>query len=614
MRILWKTLLLFSLVVCSFCDCSMIERCSCLNTSNTLLCTASSCKTLFYPSTTYSYNHLVFTADQGCKPCPHTCRVCLSEVVCTSCEGEYYLSNGTCLACSAINCQFCEQATNGTESCLSCLTGYYLDPNTGLCEQCPIAGTFSCPSSSSISSCKPTYFLSNDGASCIQCDHNCQLCVSVSQCGTCSVGYYLSSYRCYKCSTGCLGCQSSAMCSSCSYGQYLDKAGVCLSCSNLFSGCSGCTSTACITCNTGFYPFNSTYCVSAATPAANCLSLSATGICTFCQPSYYLSSSNQCLPYCSNLCTNCSGPHFGLCSACSENAVLFNMNCLPQHSISLGLAYQIFHTARNNLQQFSPLQTTYCLETIVGYSTRVQYGLNRLGGYSCSIKWKVYMLNIGNTITSFGYNLTVAGTSNYKEYYNTTQASNLCASQPSLEYVERSNYTLSKIAVNNTIAFSVINSSSIVLGLSEILIVVKRCGGLYGTNCLVCSGFSNCTMCRNSSYYLNGADCVSECPSGYYTYSATQTCYENCPVGSFNVNSNLTCTQCPHVCKSCTNLTVCLMCNVGYFLNSLNTMCVAACPDRYFGNSVLNTCDACVLPCLTCKSASQCLLCYFGFL
>jgi proprotein convertase subtilisin/kexin type 5 len=152
------------------------------------------------------------------------------------------------------------------------------------------------------------------------------------------------------------------------------------------------------------------------------------------------------------------------------------------------------------------------------------------------------------------------------------------------------------------------------IGMSELLIVVSRCGGLYGTNCLVCSSFNNCTTCRNSSYYINGADCVQACPTAYYTYQLTMTCYESCPVGAFNINSNLTCASCPSVCKSCVSLTVCLMCNQGYFLDSKTNSCVSQCPDRYFGNSLLTTCDACVLPCLTCISMNQCTLCYFGFL
>lgn len=111
------------------------------------------------------------------------------------------------------------------------------------------------------------------------------------------------------------------------------------------------------------------------------------------------------------------------------------MNCLPQFNVNSGLAYQIFNTARNNLQSFSPVQSAYCLETVAGFSTRLQYSLNGLGGYACDIKWKVYMFNLGNTVPLFGYNLTVANTNSYREYYNATPAWNFCSNQPNLEYV-----------------------------------------------------------------------------------------------------------------------------------------------------------------------------------
>lgn len=312
---------------------------------------------MFFPSTVFTYNHLVFTPDQGCKPCSYTCRVCSSETLCLQCENEYYLQNMTCLPCSTINCLSCDNQT-----CLACQTGYYLDQTTGLCELCPMNGTNSCPSSSTISSCQPSYYLSNDGANCLQCDPNCNLCVSATQCGTCQSGYYLSAFKCFKCLTGCLTCQSANACSSCPIGTFLGSDGACASCSIRFPSCSSCTANSCLACSSNSYPKNATYCSTLPThaPIPNCLVYTSNMSCQVCQLGYF-PKLGQCLPFCSSLCVNCSGPHFGLCFSCSSDSYLFNMNCVPFYNVQGGLAYQYLITPRNNPSAFTPSTPLYCL-------------------------------------------------------------------------------------------------------------------------------------------------------------------------------------------------------------------------------------------------------------
>jgi hypothetical protein len=236
-----------------------------------------------------------------------------------------------------------------------------------------------------------------------------------------------------------MGCQSALTCSSCFPGNFLATNGTCISCSPLYSGCSNCTSTACTACLTGYYPVNSTFCsvVPSANAVNNCYMQNSNMTCVICQLGYYLSN-GQCNPYCSNLCTNCSGPHFGLCYACASNTVLFNMNCLPGFNIQNGLAYQYFITSRNNNPGFLPSTTSYCLETVSGYATSVQYTVNSVGGYMVILKWKLYMFNISNTMSTFGYNVTVNYpnfNTTYQPYYNNTAALNICTSQPNLQYV-----------------------------------------------------------------------------------------------------------------------------------------------------------------------------------
>lgn len=115
---------------------------------------------------------------------------------------------------------------------------------------------------------------------------------------------------------------SSVSCTSCISG-YFVKTGACNACS---SNCKTCTSaTVCTVCNTG-YSLSSGACNAVTTLVSNCQTYSPSTACSSCLASYYLSS-NSCYP-CSLLCSTCDGPHFGRCTACNSNSVLFNKMCL----------------------------------------------------------------------------------------------------------------------------------------------------------------------------------------------------------------------------------------------------------------------------------------------
>lgn len=147
------------------------------------------------------------------------------------------------------------------------------------------------------------------------------------------------------------------------------------------------------------------------------------------------------MPYCSNLCLNCSGPHFGLCSSCTNTSFLFNMNCIPLYSIRGGLAYQQLLTPRNNPTTWTAsnqtLPQSYCLETISGNTNTIEYLMQKVGGYSVTLQWKIYILNIAYSNTSFGYNVSVTGNPGNptKNYSNLTMPMELCRDTSSLEYV-----------------------------------------------------------------------------------------------------------------------------------------------------------------------------------
>jgi hypothetical protein len=48
------------------------------------------------------------------------------------------------------------------------------------------------------------------------------------------------------------------------------------------------------------------------------------------------------------MCTKCYGNHFGLCTACTDNAVLFNQMCIAMPYYAPA-QLQMYYTAANNV-------------------------------------------------------------------------------------------------------------------------------------------------------------------------------------------------------------------------------------------------------------------------
>jgi proprotein convertase subtilisin/kexin type 5 len=184
---------------------------------------------------------------------------------------------------------------------------------------------------------------------------------------------------------------------------------------------------------------------------------------------------------------------------------------------------------------------------------------------------------------------------------NCSASSSVCIDKGSLDIA-------SIILNSNELTFIVSNAS---IGISELLIIANRCGGIQGGACLECSSTSTCTKCVNSNYYISGYTCVISCPASYYVRTATKTCLSQCVAGTYTDNIQLLCVECQSPCLTCTSNSSCLTCVSNTYLYQED--CLSSCPEGYFANSMRRTCDICIRPCLTCLSNLQCLSCIYGF-
>jgi hypothetical protein len=270
-------------------------------------------------------------------------------------------TNPKCRPCNykCLNCQ----VVNTISKCSLCDAGSYLNPDTLSCALCPL-GAQTCLDATTIQSCLPGYQKSSNSMFCSPCPSFCLSCPSsVSVCSTCQTGYYTSTTGiCKVCNisncNSCTAVGSNVYCSTCNAGYFKYNNTVCSAC---VSNCLSCTNaTICISCAANYY-LQSGGCVlvPAANRLLNCIYYSFNTSnnnnngyqCNTCQSSYYLSPSSsssvsQCLT-CSILCTQCYGNHFGRCTSCTSNAILFNQMCIAIPYINSN-TIQLYYTATNN--------------------------------------------------------------------------------------------------------------------------------------------------------------------------------------------------------------------------------------------------------------------------
>jgi hypothetical protein len=196
------------------------------------ICIKKDCSIGLYPNSTNS---------SQCLPCSLSgCDVCSSINTCSSCQPTYYLTNASCVPCTAYsNCLVCNEIV-----CLQCQTGYVKNSQNAciMLNSCS-SGCLSCTNGTCME-CSSSYFLNNN-----ICTPKCSSGVFMNGICACSLGLYMNNGACIACrDSKCLYCDQ-IKCNQCISGYYplLD---VCAQC---ISNCDKCSSAAiCDQCQSGY--------------------------------------------------------------------------------------------------------------------------------------------------------------------------------------------------------------------------------------------------------------------------------------------------------------------------------------------------------------------------
>ena len=202
-------------------------------------------------------------SESFCVPCDPSCKTCMSNqpTSCLSCYGTAFLSQNTCVACTASsNCLTCQK--NNLAVCTACPNGFNLNANKTCSQGCP---------------------------------DNCLSCESGKGCTVCISGYAANSKGvCLPCLSNCRGCSSQAngVCINCGRGFFLNSQGACSVCPNF---CTKCTFVGCEECMPGYTMTSNFQCVPTCTPpCATCSNTNPTS-CQSCIAGYtFNNSSSKC--------------------------------------------------------------------------------------------------------------------------------------------------------------------------------------------------------------------------------------------------------------------------------------------------------------------------------
>jgi hypothetical protein len=195
-----------------------------------------------------------------------------------------------------------------------------------LCEDI-FSGCTACSTTLPVScqTCPASYFESSTGE-CTQCVGNCTICSNTASCSTCNSGYFYSGTqnKCLLCEdifSGCTACSTTlpVSCQTCQTSYFVNSTSGCTQC---VGNCTICSNTAsCSTCNSGhFYSGTQNKCLLCEDIFSRCTACSTTlpVSCQTCPTSYFVNSTRGCSPcvgnctVCSNSssCTTCNSGHF----------------------------------------------------------------------------------------------------------------------------------------------------------------------------------------------------------------------------------------------------------------------------------------------------------------
>ena len=279
---------------------------TCLGGGSSILCTSCfspyflhnqicqlSCPDGYYPDST----------NNTCTPCNEACAVCSGPLntPCSSCKNGYYLylNSSSSLVClsscpegyfgsfgvnQCISCFQSCRTCSGTANfeCISCKSGYFLQPYSNLC----------------LSTCPTGYYQNTVSSMCSPCHSACLTCFGedTTQCLSCQSGYFFL--------------QSSSAClSSCPTGYWTDMSkntkNICTSCHHSCTSCTGPASTQCSACSSRYY-----------------LQPSSTTCSPTCGNGYWANSAGNICSPCASTCTYCVGPTSSDCASCGQGDYL----------------------------------------------------------------------------------------------------------------------------------------------------------------------------------------------------------------------------------------------------------------------------------------------------
>lgn len=471
--------------------------------ANCITCSGTSCANCFpgYQITTD------FTACHPICSDPN-CNDCIAPNICGTCATYYTPVNGICtIDCTTISIANCKTCSSPS-TCNQCNAGYSLSNGGTVCAPtCLVSNCKKCLSNdtSTCQDCMTGWDLSTDGKNCTvgicQVDY-CQTCASMSTCGTCITGFTLSSDN-TTCTSNCL---------------------------SSFSNCLFCSSTACTSCENGYFigtaSPNVGKCVLICASITNCIRCYSPTQCASCADGYFRSDD---MKTCSR---SCKVPG---CLVCADSTTFTCQTCKTGYTPDTSGATTI---CKKN-----------CRDGMVNTAS---------SGVTCEkCKDKVTYCNTCDVVNS-----NVVCTSCQEGYFVNGNECDKCdtAITNCLKCTDSRTCTHCKNGYKNIDgACSNTNCAASV------------------TNCYSCkpTTTSVCFRC-NPGYFLNSSNLCQQktCSAGFIFQESTQTCV--CPNGAYELNA--ACYPCADShCSSCT-VSACSTCRDGYYpVGTTCQACLAHC-------------------------------------
>ncbi|KAL4456738.1 hypothetical protein ABPG73_014764 [Tetrahymena malaccensis] len=571
-----------------------------------------------------------------CRQCNSLCQTCQNGSDCSRCKDGYYLNNNTCLSCdsSCLTCKgsgpsqciicsltnsyisemqnnkcisFCDLTQsqyvdysdsqqmycrvcnkpcltcNGSTSCNSCQSGYYLNNNQ--CEQCDDS-CLSCsgPTNQNCTICKSQgYFiatkqnyicvpqcditqgqyidLSNPIQSyCRQCISFCQTCQNNLSCQNCINGYYLNNNNCFKCDNSCLLCTNSgpSNCTVCSQSNYYISTKQNNQCVQ-----------ECDLMQAQYEDYNNSlqkYCRQCPNECQTCTNYEN---CTSCIQGYFLNGS-QC-QQCDISCQSCKGFGSTNCTICKEQnyyiSIKENNLCVQFCDVSQAQYIDLSNPSQQYCRKCNDLCKT-CNDSVNCLTCKDGFYLNQNQCKQCD----------SSCFSCTGPSPSDCLICYQKNYFISIRQNNNCVPQCDIslsQFVDNSN-SLQSYCKSCLSYCQTCNNSISCLTCNQGYYLNQNICSQCDPSCLSCSGptSSDCIICKQQGYYIStrlNNICTSQCDVSQSQFIDTVS----------NIKQPI-CRECNNLCQTCNNSYSCLTCLPGHLLK--NGQCSDCDPTCLFCN------------------------------